>query len=467
MKRVFAFFLMASSLLIGSTAFAQRPFDANSRFPIASTSSWPLPTCTAPGPFTDVPDTHPFCPFILQLVNDGITVGCGGGNYCPESSITRKQMAVFLERAMRGTTTWSPWQGVYRRTIVVNPVVGGTYYDNGTALLAAMAQATAGASLLTPYLVVIEPGFYHLNTSVLTIPAYVVVVGAGRESTYIYGSGAQTVVMGDPTELREVSVTNDSLSASSAVSGVVTVRNASIFKSEGASPSYAVDGTEVTLENVTLNASGGNVDYVVVRATGAQLSNLDLSGGSDGAITGISVNGQTLRIYNSFISIYGNGAIDARAVRWQNGTTGQIRGTTVYLSCAASCKGLDLEDIQDAQVQSSRVEVFTTGASGIAVANKEAKLTIMGSTLKTLGGFSTALSTTSATPGQPANSYVIGSQLIAANQTMEAVASGGGTAKNNVGATEMNGGAAAATGGTNVCANDFDENYTSYASTCP
>jgi hypothetical protein len=26
----------------------------------------------------------------------GITAGCGGGKYCPERAVTRKQMAVFI-----------------------------------------------------------------------------------------------------------------------------------------------------------------------------------------------------------------------------------------------------------------------------------------------------------------------------------------------------------------------------------
>ena len=37
--------------------------------------------------------------FINQLANEGITGGCGGGDYCPGSSVTRGQMAVFLVKA--------------------------------------------------------------------------------------------------------------------------------------------------------------------------------------------------------------------------------------------------------------------------------------------------------------------------------------------------------------------------------
>jgi len=53
------------------------------------------PACTTP-PFGDVPVASPYCRWIRELVTRGITGGCGGGNYCPDASVTRGQMAVFL-----------------------------------------------------------------------------------------------------------------------------------------------------------------------------------------------------------------------------------------------------------------------------------------------------------------------------------------------------------------------------------
>ena len=50
--------------------------------------------------FGDVPDTHPFYPFIEALAASGITGGCGFGIFCPEAALTRGQMAVFLAKAM-------------------------------------------------------------------------------------------------------------------------------------------------------------------------------------------------------------------------------------------------------------------------------------------------------------------------------------------------------------------------------
>lgn len=50
--------------------------------------------------FADVPIGHPLLKFVEALVASGITAGCGGGNYCPNSPLTRGQMAVFLSAAL-------------------------------------------------------------------------------------------------------------------------------------------------------------------------------------------------------------------------------------------------------------------------------------------------------------------------------------------------------------------------------
>jgi len=52
----------------------------------------------ATGVFSDVPLSYWAVHWIEQLAAEGITAGCGGGNYCPENQVTRDQMAVFLVR---------------------------------------------------------------------------------------------------------------------------------------------------------------------------------------------------------------------------------------------------------------------------------------------------------------------------------------------------------------------------------
>jgi hypothetical protein len=49
--------------------------------------------------FADVPANYWAARWIEQLAADGITGGCGGGNYCPDQPITRGEMAVFLATA--------------------------------------------------------------------------------------------------------------------------------------------------------------------------------------------------------------------------------------------------------------------------------------------------------------------------------------------------------------------------------
>ena len=48
--------------------------------------------------FSDVPSNYWAGAWIKQLVAESITSGCGTGIYCPLSSVTRDQMAVFLSR---------------------------------------------------------------------------------------------------------------------------------------------------------------------------------------------------------------------------------------------------------------------------------------------------------------------------------------------------------------------------------
>jgi hypothetical protein len=50
--------------------------------------------------FLDVPVSDPGFPFIEALAASGITAGCGGGNFCPDAPVTRRQMAVFLAKAL-------------------------------------------------------------------------------------------------------------------------------------------------------------------------------------------------------------------------------------------------------------------------------------------------------------------------------------------------------------------------------
>ncbi len=49
--------------------------------------------------FTDVPTTNPFFPHIQKLMDLGITSGCGPGLFCPTDNVPRWEMAMFMVRA--------------------------------------------------------------------------------------------------------------------------------------------------------------------------------------------------------------------------------------------------------------------------------------------------------------------------------------------------------------------------------
>jgi S-layer homology domain len=62
-------------------------------------SAYTPPPCTGVFPDVECTPTAAFAVnWIEQLHAEGITSGCGGGNYCPNSPNTRGQMAVFLVR---------------------------------------------------------------------------------------------------------------------------------------------------------------------------------------------------------------------------------------------------------------------------------------------------------------------------------------------------------------------------------
>ena len=60
------------------------------------------PPCTPPGVFLDVPCPSAFADWIEAMAEEGITGGCGSGNFCPENVVRRDQMAPFLLKAVHG-----------------------------------------------------------------------------------------------------------------------------------------------------------------------------------------------------------------------------------------------------------------------------------------------------------------------------------------------------------------------------
>ncbi len=58
--------------------------------------------------FTDVPTSDIFYRFIETVLHNGVTAGCGTGIYCPTNPVTRAQMAVFILKAKHGESYLPP-----------------------------------------------------------------------------------------------------------------------------------------------------------------------------------------------------------------------------------------------------------------------------------------------------------------------------------------------------------------------
>ena len=75
-------------------------------------SSYAPPAVGVSTGFGDVATDYWAAAWIKQLAAEGITSGCGGGSYCPDSTVTRAQMAIFLLKARNGSSYAPPVVGV-------------------------------------------------------------------------------------------------------------------------------------------------------------------------------------------------------------------------------------------------------------------------------------------------------------------------------------------------------------------
>jgi len=88
-------------------------------------SSYLPPSCT--GIFQDVPCPSPFADWIERLYAEGVSGGCGTNpqTYCPDASVTRAQMAVFLAKSRHPVTCAYPASGTVFTDVPADYWAGG------------------------------------------------------------------------------------------------------------------------------------------------------------------------------------------------------------------------------------------------------------------------------------------------------------------------------------------------------
>ena len=108
--------------------------------------------------FSDVSSGYWAAAWVKQLAAEGITGGCGSGNYCPDAPVTRAQMAIFLLRSKYGASYSPPavgdstgfsdvstgyWAGAWIKQLVMEGITAGcgvgTYCPESPVTRAQMA----------------------------------------------------------------------------------------------------------------------------------------------------------------------------------------------------------------------------------------------------------------------------------------------------------------------------------------
>ena len=121
-------------------------------------STYTPPTVGAGTGFTDVPNDYWAAAWIKQLAAEGITSGCDIGLYCPDSEVTRAQMAVFLLKSEHGNSYSPPdvgadtgftdvsidyWAAAWIKQLAAEGITGGCatnlYCPDATVTRAQMA----------------------------------------------------------------------------------------------------------------------------------------------------------------------------------------------------------------------------------------------------------------------------------------------------------------------------------------
>jgi hypothetical protein len=259
--------------------------------PLPSLAAWAPPPCT--GMFSDVPCSSQFSAWIEQLAADGISSGCAAGMYCPDTPVTRRQMAVFLERTMRGTATWPPRlvrvSAVRLSNGLIDPVASGQALRDAVAGIPTSGnEAPADGN---PWLVAVGPGTFDMGSSGLTLPAYVHLVGGGRDVTELRSSDTQGVVeLGTSTSLRDLTA------KAAGNSQAVGIRVGAV--------------TDVLIRDVAVEATGGSNSWgIYCSGSGVTVEGADLSVGGSTSNTGIySGDGTTMRLRDSRIFVAGGTA---------------------------------------------------------------------------------------------------------------------------------------------------------------
>jgi hypothetical protein len=307
------------------------------------------PPCVAGVPFADVTCSTFYDAWIEQFARDGITSGCGDGNYCPNDNVTRAQMAVFVEAAMRGTGNWPAHTQLVWAVKASDGSPDPT--ASGAALLAAVASiptsGTDAPSYANPWSVKVGAGIFDLGTTPMTLPGYVSMTGAGVDATWVKGetTSGPLVTCNGNQELASLSISNGGTGGQASgvwIAGAVRLSHVVIqaFGASSINSAVVVDasGWSSVFTEAELTAFDGSYSrglelqngYVLAR--GGTMAGSATTGSPQG--DGVVVFGGSLEALDSILSGVSYPIVNSAGVAYVAGSRmegGSVQGTVTCL----------------------------------------------------------------------------------------------------------------------------------------
>ncbi len=127
--------------------------------------------------FADVPSSNIFFRFVQKMAQMGITSGCGNGNFCPDDSLTRGQMAVFIVTGLLDELLPPnvqliagavPNSGTAGQTVTVILSGVGTNFGAGTQVAVPAGITVSNLQVLSPTSLTVQLTISASATSSLT-----------------------------------------------------------------------------------------------------------------------------------------------------------------------------------------------------------------------------------------------------------------------------------------------------------
>ena len=330
-------------------------------FLVSALSVYTPPACVPGVPFSDITCSTGFDSWIEQFGLDGITAGCGGGKYCPGTPVTRDQMAVFIEKSMRGTSNWPP------HTVLVHHHPAGeatSWLNSGSELLAMVAAIpSTGAeapSSSNPWLIRLGPGIWDLGTGNLLLPAYVAIEGAGEDATAIVAAGYTlvgygTLMLSGSNDVSRLTVYN---------TGNATYENAIVANGNGNRLSHLA----IFVQNPS-NASGTGVGVYVGASSGVSIDETGIQVSNAYSNYGVESVGGFVQASHTSIGAYGSNAAGSTYGVFCSGSTAYLtvsNGSSIWVSEGTQPAAIHIDGTggADNSIRDSLIDAYDNNTIG-------------------------------------------------------------------------------------------------------